>query len=76
MIDACVGGDVEKVKKLLQESPSLLNEHLNSVFFFFWILVELFHGHFVVLFEGYFLIMFLSLIVSHFFLFLFFFSFF
>ena len=26
---------MEKVKKLLQESPSLLNEHLNSVFFFF-----------------------------------------
>ena len=74
---ACQKGDVEKVKQVLQKFPSLLNERLDSVFFFFfffffWFMVELFHGCFVVMFEGYLSMMFLRLILSPFFLFLFF----
>ena len=70
MKDACKGGDVEKVKKLLQKSPYLLNERLDEVlffFFFFWFMVELFHGIFCCYVEGYFIIMmFLSLILCPF----------
>ena len=48
MRQACMREDVKKVKQLLQESPSLLNKHLDMVFFFF--MVELFLGYLVVMF--------------------------